>query len=1031
MKQMYSCGKYVKLKILFRRKAALLALLGGVFMMTLVAGNMAQTPGELDASFAPALANYEAGGTVINTVAVQPDGKILAGGQFGVFGDKVLTCLARLNPDGTIDTTFKPVIIGTVWKVVVQSDGKILVGGAFFSVNGVNRTGLARLNPDGSLDTGFIPAISASVNTIALQPDGKILIDSFVVTFPTGSQTRILRLNANGSADSSFSANFSSPGFTASIKTIAVQADGKILAGGIFRAVNSVQRYNFTRLNADGSLDPTFAFSPDLTAGNPLVIRQQPDGKILVGGTFTVFNGVNRNGIARLNADGTTDAGFEPGSSGFVSDIFLQSDGKILLAGGVANGIVRLNTDGSPDAGFNAGANPLGQNARVITVQADGRILTGSTVSGAASPVLFLKIARLNSNGAQEAAFQFVIGDYGNAEAILVQPDGKILICGRIYAVGGIAQRAIARLNVDGSLDTSFVPPLIHIDLESGFANALALQPDGKILVGGSFTNSIGNVSGVIRLNADGSLDNSFSTGSGLGGNFFDIAIRAIAVAPDGKIYAGGRFTTYDGVTRGSFVRLNSDGTVDNTFTMQATANSLVLDIEVQPDGKALAAGAVTSSGSNFNSQITRFNPNNTVDTTFNFSAGTGSIIKSFALQPDGKVIVSEFNKVSRLNPNGSVDTTFATVQFSSSVNAIVIQRNGKAVIGGDFDRINNTIPRLGLARLNPDGTVDPDFAPSAGTSGVIETLALQADGKILLGGNFNTINGAARTGFARLFGDAIVIARIRFDFDGDGRADLSIFRPAASAEWYWLNSSNNESNGLQFGIGADKPVPADYDGDGKSDVSVFRDGDWYRLNSSDNSFIAVHFGQAGDIPVPADYEGDGRADLAVYRQGNWYISNSSDNSFRAAQFGIDSDKPLIGDFDGDGKSDLTVYRPSNGTWYWINSSNEAFSPNQFGTAEDKPVPADYDGDGKTDLAVYRPSAGDWYIIYSGNSSFIGIHFGVTEDKPAPADYDGDGKADLAVYRDGIWYLLQSTAGFAATQFGAASDRPIPNAFVP
>jgi pimeloyl-ACP methyl ester carboxylesterase len=276
---------------------------------------------------------------------------------------------------------------------------------------------------------------------------------------------------------------------------------------------------------------------------------------------------------------------------------------------------------------------------------------------------------------------------------------------------------------------------------------------------------------------------------------------------------------------------------------------------------------------------------------------------------------------------------------------------------------------------------------------------------------------------------------RSQFDFDGDGRADISVFRPSA-ASWYLSYSSNNAFIAVQFGASGDLIAPADFDGDGKTDISVFRptDGGWYRLNSSNNTFTPAQFGTNGDLPVPGDFDGDGRADLTVYRPsaGSWYRINSSNNQFVAAQFGVAEDKPLVGDFDGDGKSDLTVFRPSNGTWYRINSATDTFSPAQFGATGDLPVAADYDGDGKTDLAVYRPSVGDWYIINSSNSSFTGIHFGITEDKPAPADFDGDGKSDLVVFRPstGTWYLLRTTAGFTGVQFGATGDIPTPNAFV-
>lgn len=218
------------------------------------------------------------------------------------------------------------------------------------------------------------------------------------------------------------------------------------------------------------------------------------------------------------------------------------------------------------------------------------------------------------------------------------------------------------------------------------------------------------------------------------------------------------------------------------------------------------------------------------------------------------------------------------------------------------------------------------------------------------------------------------VPARRFFDYDGDARADISVFRPAEGT-WYISNSSNGLLRSASFGLPTDRLVPADYDGDGKTDIAVYRDGFWYRIYSLTNQFVATQFGSAGDIPVPADFDADNKADLAVFRpsEGNWYRVNSSSGQFVAAQFGTNGDKPLIGDFDGDGKADLAVFRSSSNTWYIQRSGDNSFFATVFGTNGDIPVPADYDGDGKTDVSVYRPSAGDWYRINSTNNQFTGI----------------------------------------------------------
>lgn len=273
------------------------------------------------------------------------------------------------------------------------------------------------------------------------------------------------------------------------------------------------------------------------------------------------------------------------------------------------------------------------------------------------------------------------------------------------------------------------------------------------------------------------------------------------------------------------------------------------------------------------------------------------------------------------------------------------------------------------------------------------------------------------------------------FDFDGDGKADISVFRTSIG-DWFRLNSSTNAFVGQHFGANGDRSVPADFDGDGKTDLAVFRpsSGAWFWINSSSNTLSGVSFGQNGDLPVPADYDGDGRADIAVFRPSTatWFRINSSTNQFVAASFGLSTDKPAVGDYDGDGKADICVFRPSLGDWYRLNSSNGQFVGLHFGANGDKAVPADYDGDTKTDIAVFRPSTGGWFALNSGNGALFSIQFGANGDLPSAADFDGDGRADVAVFRPstGTWYLQRTTAGFYGQAFGTNGDMPSPNSFV-
>lgn len=276
-------------------------------------------------------------------------------------------------------------------------------------------------------------------------------------------------------------------------------------------------------------------------------------------------------------------------------------------------------------------------------------------------------------------------------------------------------------------------------------------------------------------------------------------------------------------------------------------------------------------------------------------------------------------------------------------------------------------------------------------------------------------------------------------DFDGDGKTDLSIFRPngATGSEWWYQKSSNGDSYATQFGTPTDKIVAADYTGDGKADIAFWRPstGEWYILRSEDSTFYAFPFGTSGDIPAPGDFDGDGKVDAAVFRPSNstWYIQNSGGGTTIQA-LGTTGDQPVVGDFDGDGKADIAVFRPNgaSGAEWWIQGSTAGLIATQFGAATDNAVPGDYTGDGKTDIAVWRPSTGEWFVLRSEDNSYYSFVYGAAGDLPVPGDYDGDGKTDAAIFRpaDSTWYVLGSTSGTIIQQFGTTGDQPVPNEFV-
>jgi hypothetical protein len=264
-----------------------------------------------------------------------------------------------------------------------------------------------------------------------------------------------------------------------------------------------------------------------------------------------------------------------------------------------------------------------------------------------------------------------------------------------------------------------------------------------------------------------------------------------------------------------------------------------------------------------------------------------------------------------------------------------------------------------------------------------------------------------------------------RADFDGDGRTDLSVFRPS-EGNWY-VNGSTVGFGALNWGIATDTLAPGDYDGDSKEDFAVFRpsadsaDPDFYMLNSNGFVFTGVSWGVAGDVPTIADFDDDGKADVGVYRASDsvWYILNSGGGNTIVTNSGT---TPVPADYDGDGNADIINF--TNGAWSGSLSGGGGLAP--FGQAGDIPVAGDYDGDGKDDVAVFRPADGTWYVRRSIDSQVTTTQFGNSTDIPVPGDYDGDGKEDFAVYRNGQWWLNRTTAGVTVFSFGVSTDQPIP-----
>lgn len=623
------------------------------------------------------------GSSTILTMVKQNDGKILVGGGFLGYQGIATKYLIRLNADGTKDTSFD---IGTgfnstVKTIVLQNDGKIIVGGEFTQFQGLSQNRLIRLNTDGSKDASFnvSSGFDATVNSVVLQPDGKIVAGGYFTRYVNDTQNGIVRLNPDGSRDKTFDI-LTGFGFAPSVTALGLQPDGKIIVGGAFLYYKGISQNHLIRLNSNGTKDVSFDIGTGYGIGqtdriNFIVVQQ--NGKIFTGGYFKDYQGITVNNILSINSDGSRDTTFGTGD-GFNNAVYAiaqQTDGKTIVGGKFTNyqqtlqsNLIRFNTDNSIDTSFNTGSGFY-----------------------------------YSYNSTQ-----------GIIKSIAIQTDGKIMVGGYFNAYQGINQKNLIRLNADGSKDTSFSTGsgFVRSYDDSDSVNSIVVQPDGKIIVGSDITQYQGVVSKyLIRLNTNGTVDTSFNIGTG-----FDAPVLSVALQSDGKLIVGGKFKNYQGVSQNYLVRLNSDGSKDSSFNIGTGFGSLytigdVHSIVVQADGKIIVGGKFSYfQGANQN-YIIRLNADGSKDNSFNIGSGFGNSVLSIALPKDGKIIVGgsfysyqgyQSVHLIRLNTDGSIDTRASEFDSSSStsVNSINLQSDGKIIIGGDFTAYRGNSNSASLIQL-------------------------------------------------------------------------------------------------------------------------------------------------------------------------------------------------------------------------------------------------------------------------------------------------------------------------------------------
>ena len=665
-------------------------------------------------------------------------------------------CFNANAQTGAIDLTFNT---GTgansnVWTTAIQSDGKIIIGGDFTSYNGTTRNRIARLNADGTLDATFNPGTGANsrIQTTAIQSDGKIIIGGYFTSYNETPVGRIARLNADGTLDPTFN---SGTGANQIVYTIVIQSDGKIIIGGIFTYYNGTSRYYIARLNSDGTLDATF--NPG-TGTNASVrsIAIQSDGKIIIGGVFTSYNGISRSKIARLNADGTLDATFNPttGASNDIHTTTIQSDGKIIIGGwflsyngATRSRIARINADGTLDATFNPGTGANGY-VKTTAIQSDGKIIIGgefTSYNGTSRN----HIARINADGTLDATYNPGTGADSWVQTTVIQSDGKIIIGGDFTSYNGMVRNRVVRILIcTNSLSSitetacdSYTAPDEAVYTTSGIKTAIIPNSAGcdstitiNLTINHSTTSSITETACDSYTAPDGAIyttsgiktaiiPNSAGCDStitiNLTINNTTSSITEIAcdsyTAPDGAVYITSGIKT---AVIPNVAGCDSTITINLTINYSTTSSitETACDSYTAPDGAVYTTSGIKTA---VIPNVAGCDSTITINLTINHST-TSSITETACdsyTAPDGAVYTTSGIKTAVI-PNAAgcdstitINLTINTVDVSLTVNDIVIIANASGATYQWVDCDNGYLPISGETNQSFTATVNGNYA--------------------------------------------------------------------------------------------------------------------------------------------------------------------------------------------------------------------------------------------------------------------------------------------------------------------------------
>jgi uncharacterized delta-60 repeat protein len=605
-------------------------------------------------------------------------------------------------------------------RVAYTADGNILVAGSANTYNAIQSPGIVRVLPNGLVDGSFDSPFgyNTMIDAIAPQPDGRVL-------FVRG--TMVGRLNTDGTFDAGFDDGSGAGG--GYVRAIALQPDGRILVAGSFTSFNGTSRSRAARLMSDGSLDTTFV--PGIAFNDAiLAVSITASGKVLVAGEFT---NTGLTGVARLLPDGTPDPTFAPPTdiSGIVNDVEALPDGNVLIGGAFTaaghNDFGRLLPTGAWDPSFTTGTGFTGScsgEVHDIVPYADGRCLVIGCFTNY-SGSLVGSVVRLLPDGQRDVLFDtgggFTEVGLNPATSAAVSPSGDIVVVGATR-YQDVNCPHMVKLMDNGDRDWSF-----NALAGQSWPRTLAVQADGKILVGGAEIHRGESFSRVIRLLPNGDRDPDFSVGSGpriadgtLG------AVSALLQLTDGRILVGGSFATFNGAALANLVCLLPDGTVDPTFGIGSGVTGQVIGLRLDDVGRILVWGSLVAVNGLPVNKLARLQADGTLDTGFQPPAPNNAVL-TLDPAPDGRLVIGGYFtlldsvpcvRIARLMPDGARDPSFDTgTGAEQSVFSVAVQPDGRVVLCGQFE-VFNGVQRRHLTRLNVDGSVDDSFDIGGGFAG-------------------------------------------------------------------------------------------------------------------------------------------------------------------------------------------------------------------------------------------------------------------------------------------------------------------------